>query len=105
MWSFELLPHPDPAQQTVLVVIAPRDKVEEQLTALEQSGFVADRLAVPLAGQLRELPAGDGLWVLAEDGGTVTHFLLAWRVNKVWLDVSMATIPQGGALAGVVEPA
>ncbi len=102
VWSVELLPHPDPTQQTVLAVIAPREKVEEQLTALEQSGFVPDRLAVPLAGQLRELPAGDGLWVLAEDSGTVTNFLLAWRVNQVWLDVSMATIPHGLGMAGAM---
>lgn len=95
VWSVEILPNPDPAQQTVLVVIDRRDRVEAHLSALEKAGFVPDRLAVPFAGQLRELPLGDGLWVLADPSGTSTHFLLAWRVDQVWREVSVVTIPSG----------
>ena len=102
VWSVEILPNPDPTQQTVLVVIVPRERVQEHLGELEKAGFVPDRLAVPFAGQLRELPAGDGLWVLTEDGGTALHFLLAWRVNGIWREVSVVTIPQGPGVTGAL---
>lgn len=102
VWSVEILPNPDPTQQTVLVVIVPRDRVEAHLGELEKAGFVPDRLAVPFAGQLRELPAGNGLWVLVEDAGTMLHFLLAWRIEGVWREVSVVTIPQGPDLANAL---
>lgn len=95
VWSVEILPHPDPTQQTALVVIVPRTRVDEHLAALEAAGFVPDRLAVPFAGQLRELPAGDGLWVVAEEGGTVLNLLLSWRVEGVWREVSVVSLARG----------
>ena len=98
VWSVELLPHPDRTQQTALVVIAPRARVEEYLGTLEKSGFVPDRLEVPFVGQLRQLPRDDGLWVLAEEGGTSTNLLLAWRVEGVIREVSLMTVPNGPGL-------
>lgn len=102
VWSVEVLPHPDPTQQTVLVVIATRDRVQEHLVELEAAGFTPDRLAVPFAGQLRGLPTGDGLWVLTEDGGTALHFLLAWRIDGAWREVSAVTIPNGPSMTSAL---
>ena len=99
VWSVELLPHPDRNQQTALVVIAPRVGIEEFLGGLEKSGFVTDRLEVPFIGQLRQLPPEDGLWVLAEDGGTSTNLLLVWRVEGVIHEVSLITVPNGPGLS------
>lgn len=53
---------PKEALQTIIVVMVLRSAVEEFLGQLEQDGFLADRLEVPLLDQLQHAAgAGDGL--------------------------------------------
>src|ERR1044072_4473508 len=47
VWTFESLPRRAGQPQTAIVVIAPRNIVEEYLGKLETDGYLADRLEVP----------------------------------------------------------
>ena len=48
VWSFEILPCPDPAQQTVLLALAERSSIEALLSDLEESGYQTDKIESPL---------------------------------------------------------
>lgn len=88
-WSVHVLPQthvapaaegqPDPPQtQTIIVTIVSRNLVEEFLGSLEQEGFLADRLEVPMLDNLATTRvAGDGAWVYA-DAANPNSALVAW---------------------------
>jgi hypothetical protein len=64
VWSIQVLPHTVDNLQTVVVLIAPRDLVEEFLGKLEQQGYLADRLDLSILDQLLATPiTGDGAWL------------------------------------------
>ncbi|HAW01274.1 MAG TPA: hypothetical protein DCX10_06025, partial [Verrucomicrobiales bacterium] len=48
VWSFEILPCPDPTQQTVLLALAESSSIGKLLGDLEESGFQTDRIESPL---------------------------------------------------------
>src|SRR5439155_20185660 len=52
VWSVQRLPHAADNMQTVIVIIAARNAVEEFLGQLEGEGYMADRLELPLLDQL-----------------------------------------------------
>lgn len=81
VWSLEVLPHVVDNQQTVIVILAERQQVENYLGQLEQQSFVADRLEVPMLDQLLATEAGaDGVWVYAPQEGTNSSWLVAaWQ--------------------------
>ncbi len=96
VWTVEAIPHADGMQQTALVIIASRTAVEEYLGQLEQGGYVADQLEVPLVRELRTLrPAGDGLWVLVEASTTGQNVLVGWFLNGVWQEVGLLRLTTG----------
>lgn len=82
--------------QTVVVIIAPRDLVEEYLGDLEGAGYLADRLEFP---QLWELTASrleeDGVWIYpwAEEGKMLC--LVAWWCNGQLQDINLLTLTPG----------
>jgi len=67
-----------PQTQTVIVTIVSRSLVEEFLGNLEQEGFLADRLEVPVLDKLATTPIeGDGARIYP-DAGSQNSALVAW---------------------------
>ena len=98
VWSFEILEQSTDGLSTVLVVVAARNAVEEFLGNLESTGFVADRLEVPLVRELRSLqPTGDGIWIFVEDGLDERTVLAGWRIGGTWREVTLLRLAEGEA--------
>lgn len=96
VWTVESIPHADGRQQTGLVIIAARSEVEKFLGELEQGGYLADRLELPLVRELRALrPAGDGLWIILEASASGCFALVGWYVDNVWQEVGLLRLVAG----------
>ncbi len=65
VWTIEALPiQPGSNLQTVVVVIVPRGLVEDYLGQLEQQGYLADRIELPILDQLLATQVTeDGIWI------------------------------------------
>ncbi len=90
--------------QTVIVVIAARNGVEEFLGKLEKQGYLADRLEVPMLDQLVNSGANnDGVWLfpLANNGQNTA--LLAWWVEGVLKNLSFIALPATGDRAAEIK--
>ena len=96
VWGFELLPHAEPAMQTVVVIIAARHYVEEFLGSLETRGYLADRLEIPFLDQLIATRVDeDGAWIYAGVGGDKSSCLVAWWYGKTLRNVAVVHLPAG----------
>ena len=111
VWTIHILPesaaaaHP-PAEggegavatpmQTVIVIVAGRAAVEEFLGKLEQSGYQADRLEVPMLDLLESTTvAEDGAWIYAGTRGKNVA-LVAWRVKGALRNLCLIALPPEG---------
>ena len=66
VWTIHVLPQAVAEVQTVIVVMAARNAVEEFLGHLEGKGFLPDRLDTPMLDQLESMSGlGDGGWIWA----------------------------------------
>mgnify|MGYP000403927609 CR=1 FL=1 len=96
VWTLVCRPHPDGQQQTVVLVIAARDAVEEFLGQLETRGYLADRLELPALDQLlRDETSGDGAWIFPELMGGVETAAVAWWAGGVLRSVDWLSVPPG----------
>jgi hypothetical protein len=96
--GFEVLPGPaGSAGTTVLVAIAARSLVEQRLASLAEKGFVADRLDVPLARELAGRAKEDGLWIVADPGGSAGLLAVAWRVEGRMRHLDVLRVAPGEA--------
>jgi hypothetical protein len=104
VWSFQVLPHAQGNLQTVVVMIASRNEVEEFLGQLEGQGYLADRLDLPLLDQLQTTPiTNDGAWVYpAASEGNQTA-LVAWWYGGVLQNLGLVTLPASDAAQGLKE--
>lgn len=98
VWSLELLPRPaeGPAAstQTVIVVIAPRNFVEEHLAGAEAKGFMADSLELPALDQLLNTKfEGDGVWVYL--GSENNPALVAWWYGGMLQNLALVPMSSG----------
>lgn len=94
VWTMHCLDHPEGNQQTVVIVIAARDAVEEFLGKLESRGYLADRLELPALDQLLGTKIqGDGAWVYPEALGSVDSALVAWWYGGVLRGIDLLTLP------------
>jgi len=90
VWSIELLPkRPDDTLQTAILIIVPRDAVEQFLGQLEGQKYLADRLELPvldelLATQVHE----DGIWIFP-GATTASPYLLAWWYGGLLQNVTL----------------
>ena len=83
--------------QTVVVVIASRNNVEEFLGRLEKEGFLADRLEVPMLDQLAAIsPNEDGTWLFPLTIAGQNAALVAWWFGGTLRNLSLITIPPAG---------
>lgn len=99
VWTVEGVPHPDATQQTALVTIVARGAVESFVDSLEQGGFMADRLELPVVRRLLSKPvSGDLLRVVLDAGAAEKRVaVLGWWSGGVLRDVSMIRLPVEGA--------
>ncbi|HEV2694701.1 MAG TPA: hypothetical protein VG347_17530 [Verrucomicrobiae bacterium] len=87
--------------QTVVVVLAARNLVEEFLGRLEREGFLADRLEVPMLDQLAAItPQEDGTWLFPQTVGGQNAALVAWWYGGALRSLGLITIPAAGDRAG-----
>ena len=90
--------------QTVVVVIAARNNVEEFLGRLEKEGFLADRLEVPLLDQLETVAAAeDSAWLFPLTIGGQNAALVAWWFGGVLRSLSFVTLPPAGERAAELK--
>lgn len=93
VWSLELVPHRSslPSElQTVIVVIAARQFVEDHLGQLESHGYLADRLEIPFLHQLLSTQIeGDGFWLYPHTAAGSSFCLVAWWYAGVLHNLSL----------------
>jgi hypothetical protein len=88
---------PTVPMQSVVVVIAERSAVEEFLGQLEQSGYLADRLEVPMLDQLESAtPVGDGVWIYPQTMNGQSAALVACRGDGALRHLSFLLLPSEG---------
>lgn len=90
--------------QTVIVVIAARQTVEEFLGRLERDGFLSDRLEVPMLDQLEAVtPTDDSVWVFPLTIAGQNAALVAWWFGGAWRNLSFVTLPPAGDRAAELK--
>jgi len=96
VWSFELVPQSAGELQTVIVIIAERNMVEEFLGHLENDGYLADRLDLPFLHQLLATPfAGDSGWIYLQPADTKSLCLVAWWYGGTLQQLNLLNLPAG----------
>jgi len=117
VWSYEVVPHVQQAGagqellqhatgelQTVLVLMAARNHVEEYLGQLEGQGYLADRLELPLLDELRSVKAREnGAWIFPNLGGVDGVCMVAWWCAGVLHNVSIMHLPPGETRGAVLQ--
>ena len=94
VWSLEALPREQEKEQTVIVVIAPRSLIEENLGRLEGEGYYSDRLEIPILHQLLSTPMeGDGTWIFPERAEEKTLCLIAWKHGGALRQLQLLHLP------------
>ncbi len=90
VWGIQLLAKTSEGLQTVLVMIASRNVVEEFLGRLESKGYMADRLELSFIDELQSTTNdGDGAWIYP--GGDTTA-LVAWRYGDMLRSVGLVAV-------------
>jgi hypothetical protein len=83
--------------QTLVVVIAERKAVEEFLGQLENHGFDADRLEMPILDQVLATEVNaDGAWIYPGNWGGPNVALVAWWYGGVLRNLNFLTLPVAG---------
>jgi hypothetical protein len=102
IWSIQPLAQAPDGLQTLIVVLAERKAVEEFLGRLEDHGFLADRLELPVLDQLLATPINeDGAWVYPGLWGRPNTALVAWWYGGALQNItfiSRSGNEQGGGL-------
>lgn len=82
-WAIHILPSSQPNEQTVIVFIAPKNLIENQLGKLEENGFYADRLETPLFDTLFTYEVkDDSVWIYPVNyEANKTMWITAWWFN------------------------
>lgn len=83
VWTYQPVVHPEPEQQSAIVIIAERNSVEAYLGQIEQQGYLADRLELPwlhyvLAGR----PETDETCIYLFTREQKVHCLTAWWYGR-----------------------
>ena len=104
VWSIQVLPHTKDNLQTVIVMIAGRNAVEEFLGKLEGQGYLADRLEMPRLDQLQATAiTKDGAWIYPEPASGNLSALVAWWYGGVLQNLALITLPPANRPASVRE--
>lgn len=104
VWSIRVLPHIQGNLQTVIVMIAGRNAVEEFLGKLEGEGYLADRLEMPRLDQLQAtVVAGDGAWIYPEPSIGSPAAVVAWWYAGVLQNLALITLSSANRGANLKE--
>jgi hypothetical protein len=104
VWSIQVLPHAAGNLQTVIVMIAGRNAVEEFLGKLEGQGFLADRLEMPRLDLLRATTVtSDGAWLYPDPTSAVPTALVAWWYGGVLQNLALISLPAAKRAASLKE--
>jgi len=117
VWSYEVLPrvpqaglgqefnpHATGEVQTVVVIMADHDSVEEYLGQIEGQGYLADRLELPLLDELRATKVKEnGAWIFPNLGGQDGLCMVAWWYDGVLQNLSIVHLPPGETRAAVLQ--
>lgn len=104
VWSIHVLQHTSGNMQTVIVVIAARNQVEEFLGQLEGQGYLADAIELPILDQLQATPVReDGVWIYPETTGGPQSALAAWWYGGVLQNLDFLTIPSADRATSLRE--
>jgi len=96
VWSAEVLPSSVAGELTVIVLIAARNAVEKFLGGLEEQGYLADRLELPVLRQLQARPfEGDGVWLCPITEGAKEYCLAGWWQNGLLRNLNLLRISAG----------
>ena len=84
VWSYEPVPSgPGTTQQTVIVLLASRSVVEQQLAQLEAASYQPDRLEVPFLHELLHTSVTeDGVWIYPFAAGERRYCLTAFWTDR-----------------------
>ena len=98
VWTVEAVEGGAAGSMTAWVTLASRTAIEDWLARLEQEGYVADELDLPLLRELRGCrPTDDGLWLLVEETPTGRVVLVAWFLQGRWREIGLVRLAQGAA--------
>jgi hypothetical protein len=104
VWSVQPLPTTEIGMQSLVVLIVARAVVEEFLGKLEGEGYLADRLDLPVLGQLQSTPLeADGAYIFPGAVGGPDTALVAWFYGKVLRNLDLATLSPEQAASGLRE--
>lgn len=104
VWSIQVLPHSEQNQQTVIVLIAARDAVEEFLGTLEEQGCMTDRLELPALDQLEATPVkDDGAYIYPQTDEGRNTALVAWWYKGVLRNLDLISLPAANRPASLRE--
>lgn len=98
VWSYEALPEVVDSLQTVVVLIAERRTVETFLGQLEQESFLADRLELPLLGQVLAASAeSEGTWLFPgpDTADSQAYCVAAWWYGGTLRSVNFIRLQSG----------
>lgn len=97
VWSLHILPQATGELQTVIVVLAERNAVEQFLGQLEGQGYLADRLELPVLDQLAATTATeDGAWIFPIASAFGNSALIGWWHEGALQSVSLIMLPEIG---------
>jgi hypothetical protein len=101
VWTMQILPQSAEDFQTVIVVIAERNVVEEFLGKLEGENFLADRLEAQFLDQLEADGSAQknetaGAWIYPLPLGGQSAALVAWWCAGVLRNLSFVVLPPTG---------
>ncbi len=97
-WTFEPWGEPIEGLQSVIVIIVERQQIDSLLTTLQGSGFLTDKLEIPLLRQLAATPFhSDGTWVYLGIDGNPARCLTVWHYQGCLQTVHLIYLGDGDA--------
>ena len=97
-WTFEPFGEPVDGLQTVIVIVIERQQIDNLLTTLQGTGFLTDKLEIPLLRQVAATPfQADGTWVYLGVDGNPGRCLTVWHYQGSLQAVQLMYLGDGDA--------
>jgi hypothetical protein len=104
VWSIHVMPQSTGNLDTIVVMIVSRSVVEEVLGRLENEGYLADRLDLPLLDQLQSTPEKpEGAYVYPGPIAGRDRALVAWWAGGELKSLNLVLAPESERVASLRE--